>query len=106
MVKLAGPKGRIQMTKAVSRAKVVRVRREIGEGGWFYATSPDLKGLLVAEPDLAALDKMIPQAITDLYGASDIEVIVARVEDEGDMLLRSWVAIPTVLAKPLKASWG
>ena len=51
-------------------AKVVRVRRRIGAGDWFYATSPDLKGLLVAQPTLDALEKAIPQAMAPFEQAS------------------------------------
>ena len=38
------------MTSTLTTAKVVRVKVEEGKTGLFYATSPDLKGLLVAEP--------------------------------------------------------
>jgi hypothetical protein len=57
-------------------AGVIRVTREFGKGDWFYATSPDLRGLLCAEPTLDALEKAIPQAITDLYAAKGTRVTV------------------------------
>jgi len=82
------------MSEATFKPKVVRVKREQGEGGWFYATSPDLKGLLVAEPTLDALDRAIPGAISDLFAACGHSATVDRLErDEDD--LRSWVAVPS-----------
>lgn len=80
------------------KAKVVRVKREQDESGWFFATSPDIKGLLVAEPTLDALEHAIPGAISDLYEADGQEVVVTPLDnDDGD--LRSWVAVPAKLAE-------
>jgi hypothetical protein len=61
-------------------AKVIRVKREM-EGDLFLATSPDLRGLLVAEPTLDGLEKAIPQVIVDLYAARKIAVTVIPVDD-------------------------
>jgi hypothetical protein len=69
------------MADATMKARMVRVRREEGKTGLFYATSPDLKGLLVAEPTLDALELAIPKAISDLYAAQGTVVVVTRVED-------------------------
>jgi hypothetical protein len=55
---------------ASTRAKIVRVKVEEGKAGLFYATSPDLRGLLVAEPNIDDLDVAISRAITDLYAAT------------------------------------
>ncbi len=55
------------MTSSVRmQARIVRIKVEEGEAGLFYATSPTLKGLLVAEPTLDALNKAIPLAVADL----------------------------------------
>jgi hypothetical protein len=76
-------------------ARRVRVVREEGRTGLFYATSPDLKGLMVAEPTLDALEREIPNAIRDLYRACGEEVVVKPLyEQEGDTRTRSWVAFP------------
>jgi hypothetical protein len=83
---------------ATMKAHIVRVKREEGKTGLFYATSPDLKGLLVAEPTLDAVERAIPQAITDLYAACGIKVVVTRVDEQEDTL-RSWVAFPADIAK-------
>src|SRR5579863_6140917 len=83
---------------ASMRAHIVRVKREEGKTGLFYATSPDLKGLLVAEPTLDALENAIPQAITDLFAACGVSVVVTRVESDEDHM-RSWVAFPAEIAK-------
>src|SRR5690348_17313544 len=80
------------------KARIVHVVREEGKTGLFYASSPDLKGLLVAERTLDALDRAIPQAIADLYAACGEEVFVARLDDDEDRL-RSWVAVPVDVAK-------
>ena len=83
---------------ATMKAHIVRVKREEGKTGLFYATSPDMKGLLVAEPTLDALERAIPQAITDLYAACGTKVVVTRVDEQEDHL-RSWVAFPAEIAK-------
>lgn len=80
------------------RAQVVRVQREEGQTGLFYATSPDLRGLLVAEPTLEELERAIPQAIVDLYKATGVDVVVTRV-DEGPDRMKAWVAVPVELAR-------
>jgi len=86
------------------KTRIVRVKIEEGRTGLFYATSPDLKGLLVAEPDVDALDSAVPKAIADLYEASGVKVIVTKVEDDDDGL-HPWVAVPVVIArKALKDS--
>ena len=78
-------------------ARIVRVRTEEGRTGLFYATSPDLQGLLVAEPTLDALEDAIPLAIADLFLAQGRRVVVTKVEDGGDDL-RPWVAVPAAVA--------
>ena len=85
------------MSGTISKAKVVRVLREQGEGGWFYATSPDLKGLLATAPTLDALEREIPQAIAALYAAGGDDVIVTRADEDEDRM-RGWVAVPAALA--------
>lgn len=81
------------MTSASLRAKIVRVSVEKGKAGLFYATSPDLKGLLVAEPTLDAFENSIPTAITDLYAACGVRVVVTKAEDKQDEP-EAWVAVP------------
>jgi hypothetical protein len=84
------------------RAQIVRVKIEQGKAGLFYATSPDLRGLLVGRPDLETLFKAIPQAITDLYAAKGIDVVVTIAKDD-DPEFYPWVAIPAEVAKGLVA---
>jgi len=86
------------MTMTSMKAKIVRVRIEEGKTGLFYATCPDLRGLLVAEPNLDELDKAIPKSIVDLFAASDLHVVVTKAED-GEDDLTPWVAVPAVVAK-------
>jgi hypothetical protein len=61
--------------------RIVRVEGEQGKAGLFYATSPDLKGFIVAEKTREALEKSIPQAIRDLYAARGIDVVVSAAEE-------------------------
>ena len=51
---------------AEMKARIVWVHRERGDAGLFYATSPDLPGLLVAEKTLDELERAIPAAIAEL----------------------------------------
>lgn len=86
------------MSEATLKARIIRVKFEDGKIGQFYATSPDLKGLLVAEPTLEALEHAVPQAITELYAASGVDVVVTMAEEPEDDL-RVWVAFPTEIAR-------
>lgn len=69
------------MTGTLTKAKLVRVKVEEGKTGLFYATSPDLKGLLVAEPTIDALEEAIPKVITDMFAACDTAVVVTKAAD-------------------------
>ena len=86
------------MTDATMGPRVVRVEREQGRAGLFYATSPDLKGLLVAEKTREALEKAIPKAIKDLYLACGVEVIVI-LADEPPEDQEMWVAFPAAIVR-------
>jgi len=72
------------------KAKIVRVTFERGREGLFYAQSPDLRGLLVANATLEGLKKEIPSAIEEMFDACDTPVTVTEVEDDESR----WVAIP------------
>lgn len=85
-------------TTASTKAKIVRVKVEEGKAGLFYATSPDLKGLLVAEPTIDALDVAIPKVIVDMYAACGINVVVTKAQDD-DPEFYPWVAIPAEIAR-------
>jgi hypothetical protein len=60
-------------------ARIVRVQYKDGTTALFYVTSPDLKGLLVAEPTMDELVETVPGAIPELYVADGIDMIVTRV---------------------------
>jgi len=68
------------MTYVSMNAKIVRVLVETGREGLYYATSRDLKGLLVAEPAYEALTKSIPDVIIALYAACNVEVEVRQAD--------------------------
>ena len=87
-----------EMTDATMRPRIVRVEREKGKAGLLYATSPDLKGFLVAEKTSEALEKAIPLAIKDLYAACGVEVIVSPA-DELPEHREMWVAFPAAIAR-------
>jgi hypothetical protein len=84
------------------RATIIRVKIEQGKAGLFYATSPDLRGLLVGRPDVEGLFNAIPQAITDLYAAKGMEVVVTSAKDDNPEFY-PWVAIPASVARSLAA---
>jgi hypothetical protein len=86
------------MTSALTKARVLRVKVEEGKTGLFYATSPDLKGLLVAEPTIDALEEAIPKVIADMYAACGLTVMVTRAEDN-DPDYFPWIAIPAEQAR-------
>jgi hypothetical protein len=86
------------MTTSSMKAKTVRVRIEEGKTGLFFATSPDLKGLLAAEPTVDALHEAIPKAIVDLYGACGVAVVVSML-DQTDDAFQPWVAFPADVAR-------
>ena len=91
-------RGDRNMASADMKARIVRVRLEEGDAGLFYATSPDLRGLLVAEPTLDALDEGIPVAIAQLYEALGMTVVVSKLEDDDDDF-HPWVAFPAEIAR-------
>jgi hypothetical protein len=85
-----------------TKAKIVRVKVEEGKAGLFYATSPDLKGLLVAESNIDDLDEAISKGITDLYEACGEIVVVTKAQDS-DPDFFPWVAIPAEVAERVMA---
>jgi hypothetical protein len=85
------------MSTSATQAKIVRVRIK-EDDGLFLATSPDLRGLLVAETTMTALIAAIPTNIAGLYKACGLEVVVSRVED-GNSDYQPWVAMPAAIAR-------
>ena len=83
---------------ASTKAKLIRIRVEEDPVGLFYATSPELKGLLVAKHTLRELEDDIPRAITELYAVCGVKVVVSRLED-GEGGYQPWVAFPAEVAK-------
>lgn len=85
------------MTASKEKATTFRVRIE-DRNGLFVATSPDLKGMLVAERSLDALKAAIPSEVADLFAACGVEVVVSEVDDE-QCDLTPWVAVPAAVAR-------
>lgn len=87
------------MTSASMKPKIVRVKVEQDDVGLFFATSPDLKGLLVAEPTREALDTAIPAAVKALYAACGLHVVVSKAneDDQGDY--PPWISFRAELAR-------
>lgn len=83
----------------MTAARIIRVRIETGREGLLYATSPNLRGLLVAEPTRAELLRAIPQAIADLYEAIGERVLVTEAANEEADGLHPWVAFPVETAR-------
>jgi hypothetical protein len=79
------------------KARTFTVRIE-NRKGLFVATSPDLKGLLVVENSLEALQAAIPTEVADLFSACGVSVMVTEVDDgHGDE--RPWVAVSADFAR-------
>lgn len=89
-------KGVFAMTTA-TKAKTFRVDIQ-RDGTLFIATSPDLKGMLVAEHSFDELIAAIPSAVQDLFAACDVPVVVSQVDD-GDEMSAPWVAFPAEIAR-------
>lgn len=87
------------MRGALMKAKIVRVKVERGSAGLYYATSPDVRGLLVAKSTVEELEEAIPEALTALYLALGIRVVVSEAEDSDDGEYSPWVAISAEVAK-------
>ena len=62
-----------------------------GREGLFYATSPELRGLLVAEHSEEAAWQAVPLAIQAMYEACGVRVIVIPAKSTHDVY-RPWVA--------------
>ena len=75
-------------------SEIIRIRCEQGSGNWFYATSPDLRGLLVCASTVDGLDRVIPQAISNLYRAREIEVSVIPLDSGDGKWHDAWVVDP------------
>lgn len=91
------------------KAKLLHVQVKEGRTGLFFATSNELKGLLVAEPTLDALERAIPSAISDLYKASGLNVFVtkldAKMSSEDTVKIGTpWVAFHADLARQTEIS--
>jgi len=81
--------------KLPMKATVVRVTIERGKSGLFLATSPDLKGLLVAEHSLVELEREIPVSIAALFTANGEDFVIIQAEDmAGEQPVKSWVKVP------------
>lgn len=80
------------------KAKIVNVKVEHDATGIFIATSPELKGLLVAKHSMEDVRKAIPVAITQMYALCGEDVLVTPAEDGTDFD-QPWVAIPAEVAK-------
>lgn len=80
---------------------IIHIQIEEGREGLFYATSPHLKGLLVAKPDLEALYEAIPKAISEMYAVCGVKAIVTQAEqlDDEHGKYQPWVAIPYEIAE-------
>lgn len=87
------------MTSFSMKPKIVRVKIEKDSTGLFFATSPDLKGLLVAVQNKQDLDTGIQSAITDLYAACGVKVFVTLAEDGAGEGYAPWIAFPSSVAE-------
>lgn len=80
-------------------AKIVRIEIEEGTAGLFYATSKDLPGLLVAKSTMDAVRDAIPAAITEMFAACSVNVVVAPVQPDDICYDDAFVAVPMAFVK-------
>lgn len=80
------------------KAKIVRVQLGQGTSGAYFATSADLKGLLVSKMTRQEVLNDIPRAIAELYAVCGVDVVVTEAEADSDFE-NSWVAVPALVAK-------
>jgi hypothetical protein len=91
------------MSAETKVVKVIRVNIEHDPAGLFYATSPDLKGLLVAENSEQAVIEAVPEAISGLYTAMGVSVVIFPAGDlDGDHPMKTWVGVPSGLTEKLE----
>ena len=79
------------MATASARNEIVRVDIEADDSGLLFATSPNLRGLLVAKTSRDALEAALPQAIADHYAVKGRKVEVKKVGTD----LSEWLVVPT-----------
>jgi hypothetical protein len=88
------------MADATMRARRVRILLEPKDDtGLYFATSPDLKGFLVSETSPEARNRAIPQAISDLYKACGVDVVVTKLDDPADEGVEDYVAMRAEIAQ-------
>lgn len=86
-------------------AKIVHIDFETGKTGRIFATSPEIRGLMIGRRTREELDMAIPQAIVDMYAACGEFVVVTRMENTQQDQNEAWVAFPAEVArKALNAS--
>lgn len=67
------------MASAATNTETIRVEVKTRESGTLFATSPDLRGLLVAEKTREALEAAIPAAVAAHYEYRGLKVEVTKV---------------------------
>jgi hypothetical protein len=78
---------------------IIRIKITEGKSGLFFATSPDLPGLLVEERTMDALEEAIPQVIANLLlEACGAKVVVTQAKD-ADPEYYPWVVMPAAIAR-------
>lgn len=79
------------MTASQTYSTIVYTKIEL-QGSVYVATSTTLKGLLVVSKDKTLLqEKLIPDAIADLYAACGVKMVVTPL---GSEMAEEWVATP------------
>lgn len=89
------------MTASKEHTTIIRVRIKQDDRGVYTATSPTVKGLLVVSKNFELLlDRLVPEAISDLFEASGQEIIVSRArEGQGESGETPFVLMPVAIAR-------
>lgn len=82
---------------------IVRVNRERGTSGFYFAASNDLEGLVVSAKTLKELDDRVDDVIVKLYATCGMKVVVSRLDAIKPVAkqdhVKQWVAMPAEIAE-------
>lgn len=76
-------------------AKIINVVVEKVEGGMFFATSPQMRELMVSGTTESEVHEAVPQVIREIFDAHGQSVAVIEAEKDNEDLPMPWVIVPT-----------
>ena len=86
-------------TSKPKKSWLVRVTRQRGDSGFYFASSEDLEGFVVSAKSLRELDGLIDEVIVKLYAACGMKVMVTQLDTPSRDHMKEWVAVPAEVAQ-------